>query len=225
MIQIRIPRIVHKIFHHHHHHIIHNPNERGTAANVEQHGLQLATFNDWSVPNHPNYRLKALIGSPCDTIRPIAAFTYDSLTNTIFTDQSERIPTEWYWTFGDGSSSNTQNPEYTYTESGTYEVCLIATNEAGSDTTCQELMVVITNVDELQEAAFTVFPNPTSGELTVVLPDTQLRNWRLVNVLGQTMEVGTFHESTESLDWSDLGDGMYWPEVDGLGVRKLILVE
>ncbi len=55
-------------------HIIHNPNERGPACNVEQHGLQLATFNDWSVPNHPNYRLKALIGSPCDTIRPIAAF-------------------------------------------------------------------------------------------------------------------------------------------------------
>ena len=45
-------------------HIIHNPNERGPACNVEQHGLQLATFNDWSVPNHPNYRLKALIGSP-----------------------------------------------------------------------------------------------------------------------------------------------------------------
>ena len=206
-------------------HIIHNPNERGPACNVEQHGLQLATFNDWSVPNHPNYRLKALIGSPCDTIRPIAAFTYDSLSNTVFTDASARIPTEWFWTFGDGSSSNIQNPEHSYTESGTYEVCLIATNEAGSDTTCQEVMVVITDIDELQEAAFTVFPNPTRGEITVILPDTQLRNWRLVNVLGQAMKAGTFREVTESLNWSDLGSGMYWLEVDGLGVRKVIFVE
>lgn len=206
-------------------HIIHNPNERGTAANVEQHGLQLATFNDWSVPNHPNYRLKALIGSPCDTIRPIAAFTYDMLPNTAFTDQSARTPTQWEWTFGDGNSSNTQNPNHTYTESGTYEVCLIATNEAGSDTTCQEVVVVITDVDDLESAAFTVFPNPTRGELTVVLPDTESRNWRLVNVLGQSMKVGIFSQTTELLNWSDLGSGMYWLEVDGLGVKKLVLVE
>ncbi len=118
-----------------------------------------------------------------------------------------------------------QNPEYTYTESGTYEVCLIATNEAGSDTICQELMVVITNVDELQKAAFTVFPNPTRGELTVVLPNTQLRNWRLVNVLGQAMKAGVFRQTTESLDGSDLGSGMYWLEVDGLGVKKIFFVE
>lgn len=208
-----------------HLHVIHDPNIRGVGCNVEQHAIELPRLNDRSIPNHPNYRLKALIGSPCDTIRPIAAFTYDMPPNTAFTDQSARTPTQWEWTFGDGNSSNTQNPNHTYTESGTYEVCLIATNEAGSDTTCQEVVVVITDVDDLESVAFTVFPNPTRGELTVVLPDTESRNWRLVNVLGQSMKVGIFNQTTESLNWSDLGSGMYWLEVDGLGVKKLVLVE
>jgi len=204
-------------------HIIHNPNERGTACDVEQHGLQLATFNDWSVPNHPNYRLKALIGSPCDTIRPLAAFTYDSLSNIVFTDQSVRTPTEWQWTFGDGNSSTEQNPNHTYTENGTYEVCLIVSNEAGSDTTCQQVMVVVTSTQDLANAKFKVFPNPTRGRVTVSLPNDKSRPWRLMNVLGQEMERGFFSTVEATLDLRRLGSGVYWLEVEGLGSKKILL--
>lgn len=49
-------------------HVIHNPNEEGLACNVELHGVQLPTYNNGTIPNHPNYRLGRLIGSPCDTI-------------------------------------------------------------------------------------------------------------------------------------------------------------
>lgn len=49
-------------------HVIHNPNELGLDCNLEQHGVQLPTYNDGTLPNHPNYHLGRLIGSPCDTI-------------------------------------------------------------------------------------------------------------------------------------------------------------
>ncbi len=49
-------------------HVIHNPNEEGIACNIEQGGLSLPTYNNGTIPNHPNYRLGRLIGSPCDTI-------------------------------------------------------------------------------------------------------------------------------------------------------------
>ncbi|MEM9887276.1 MAG: T9SS type A sorting domain-containing protein [Bacteroidota bacterium] len=54
-------------------HVIHNPNEKGLACNVEQHGIELPTFNSFSIPNHPNYRLGAWEGSPCDTLSPISS--------------------------------------------------------------------------------------------------------------------------------------------------------
>lgn len=49
-------------------HIIHQPNQKGEACMVEQHGLTLPTYNAFSLPNFPNYRLGPLQGSPCDTL-------------------------------------------------------------------------------------------------------------------------------------------------------------
>lgn len=58
-----------------------------------------------------------------------------------FTDQSTGSPNSWVWDFGDGGSSANQNPSYTYSSNGTYTVCLIASNGACSDTTCQSVTV------------------------------------------------------------------------------------
>ncbi|MEM9886612.1 MAG: T9SS type A sorting domain-containing protein, partial [Bacteroidota bacterium] len=54
-------------------HVIHNPNEKGLACNVEQRGVYLPTYNGFSIPNHPNYRLGKWEGSPCDTLSPISS--------------------------------------------------------------------------------------------------------------------------------------------------------
>ncbi len=52
------------------------------------------------------------------------AFTNLSLNNT----------SSWKWYFGDGNSSNSQNPVHTYSNPGIYPVQLIAYNETGADT-------------------------------------------------------------------------------------------
>jgi len=41
-------------------------------------------------------------------------------------------PYSWYWDFGDGGSSDEQNPEYQYTETGTYTVTLTVTDDFGN---------------------------------------------------------------------------------------------
>ncbi|MFK8037892.1 MAG: M4 family metallopeptidase [Crocinitomicaceae bacterium] len=50
-----------------------------------------------------------------------------------FTDLSVNGPTGWLWDFGDGNSSNLQNPIHTYTSNGTYTVKLVTTNAQGID--------------------------------------------------------------------------------------------
>ncbi len=49
-------------------HVIHNPDLKGDSCNFEQHGMGLPTYNSYSLPNFPNFRLGKLEGSPCDTI-------------------------------------------------------------------------------------------------------------------------------------------------------------
>ena len=53
-------------------HIIHNPNEKGLACNVEQRGLSLKTWTFNTMPYFPNYNLSALRdsgGYPCDSTK------------------------------------------------------------------------------------------------------------------------------------------------------------
>jgi hypothetical protein len=51
-----------------HMHVINQPNSLGTSCNLVQHGLQLPTYDFNSFPNHPNYFLGKIPGSPCDTV-------------------------------------------------------------------------------------------------------------------------------------------------------------
>ena len=51
-----------------------------------------------------------------------------------FSDLSTNSPTNWYWEFGDGTTSDVQDPTHTYSATGTYTVSLTVTNATDSDT-------------------------------------------------------------------------------------------
>jgi len=60
-----------------------------------------------------------------------------------FNDLSAGSPTSWSWSFGDGGSSNTQNPLHTYAYAGTYTVILSTGNPSTGcfDSTFQTIVV------------------------------------------------------------------------------------
>ena len=75
-----------------------------------------------------------------EVLAPVADFEVSNTNPTEgqsvnFTDQSSNTPTEWTWSFpgGNPSSSTAQNPQVTYSEVGTYDVVLVASNSAGND--------------------------------------------------------------------------------------------
>jgi len=64
---------------------------------------------------------------------PVAQFEYSIDTANIevsFTNNSENA-SEYQWEFGDGNTSSEEAPTHTYTEYGSYDVTLTATNEDG----------------------------------------------------------------------------------------------
>ncbi|MEN6609749.1 MAG: PKD domain-containing protein [Methanoregulaceae archaeon] len=116
---------------------------------------------------------------------PSASFSASKTSGTApltiqFTDTSSGDPTSWYWTFGDGSTSTSENPSHTYTEAGSYTVKLLVTNSAGSDTVSQSNFVVAAasatttaaNTATIPVASFSADVTSGTNPLTVQFTDT-----------------------------------------------------
>lgn len=78
---------------------------------------------------------------------PIASFSAtptngSSPLNVAFTDQSTGNPKSWLWDFGDGTTSNSQNPTHIYSAAGIYTVILTVTNAAGNSTAISNITVL-----------------------------------------------------------------------------------
>lgn len=80
----------------------------------------------------------------CTAPLPVANFISAVNIDTVsFTDNSANT-VSWFWDFGDGDTSTSQNPVHVYDSSGVFNVCLIAENICGqTDTFCIQITVCI----------------------------------------------------------------------------------
>ncbi|MCB0841641.1 MAG: PKD domain-containing protein [Bacteroidetes bacterium] len=89
-------------------------------------------------------------------------------TIDFYSSVSGQAPYTFSWDFGDGSSATTGTPSHTYNAPGTYNVCLITTDNTGcSDTTCQSVMVAVTPPCNAQFVTF-----PLGSSQFEFFPDT-----------------------------------------------------
>jgi len=90
-----------------------------------------------------------------------------------FTDISTGSPTSWSWTFGDGSTSNVQNPVHKYTQTGKYTVKLTVSNAAGSNSITKSSYI---NVLIPPIASFNATLTTGKAPLTVTFIDKSTNN-------------------------------------------------
>jgi len=90
-----------------------------------------------------------------------------------FNDSSTNTPYSWHWTFGTIGGTNTstmQNPSFTYSEAGSYNVTLKVWNSAGND---NETKIDYIYVGTAATTATTATPTPTP---TPTAPLPQMTN-------------------------------------------------
>jgi PKD repeat protein len=96
-------------------------------------GYVSQTFNNYGITAGASLELLVQL----QPLAPNAAFTADAGNScgsaVQFTDASGSA-SEWLWMFGDGYISTDQNPFHVYAQSGSYDVSLMVTNCAGSNT-------------------------------------------------------------------------------------------
>jgi len=111
----------------------------------------------------PNGSLSAIV-PPAPPTPPVAGFSYSpaslSTTDMVeFNDQSVDADGQvvaWAWDFGDGSTADVQNPQHSYSHSGTYTVALVVTDD--DDNTSPPATQGITVANAAPMATFKVSP-------------------------------------------------------------------
>ena len=106
---------------------------------------------------------------------PVAEFTASPTSATTgsnieFTDASTGSPTTWSWDFGDGATSDEQDPTHAYSAAGTYTVELTVTNASGTDKRTRTDYITITNPAPV--ADFSVSTQTPAVGQTVTFTDT-----------------------------------------------------
>ena len=165
---------------------------------------------------------------------PVANFGYANTgsNNTVqFSDSSLYNPTSWAWTFGDGVSDNVdQNPAHQYSTFGTYTVCLTASNAYGTSAQVCKTINVVNGINAIDFASsINMFPNPTSGTVTITLNGNTTADFTVAayNILGdQVIATANYQAGTTSvaLNTATLADGVYLVKIQsnqGTAVKRL----
>lgn len=118
------------------------------------------------------------------------------------------------WNFGDGTGTFTGNViSHTYIQSGTYDVILTAHSDCGTDSIIITVHVQLISIPELNPAHFHVYPNPTSGWITIELASAEggIGQLQLHDAQGRLIEKIQLDSqlSNVKIDLSHLPKGLY----------------
>lgn len=203
--------------------VINKPNEKGKSCNAVVHQLIVPSYNGGLlIPNHPNYRLGPIDGSPADSLGidkfPIARFRMDVDSSLIykvnFTDLSFFNPETWSWDFGDGQMSADTNPVHTFPGKGSYHVCLTVQNQHGSNTLCRDILLGnTTGTDLTTHYGITINPNPCRNYLLINAKNAENIPIKITikDLIGMTVKQEQIDLSNgfATIDVSSLHSGFY----------------
>lgn len=166
----------------------------------------------YTEPGEYDITLTLLEAVGADTIRiipvtvyaqPVAdiSFTVDTASANFTNSSSDGA--DFFWNFGDTNTSMEESPTHTYDATGTYTVSFLVENGPCRDSVSLEVMIdVLSDLADLEELGVRLFPNPTSGQLTLTGP---ARVYGIYDLTGRQLMDGR----EGSQDLSALPAGVY----------------
>ena len=164
------------------------------------------------------------------------SWTYSTTDLDLTITATAPVGSGYTWYFGDSGSSTALMPTHSYAAAGTYEVCLVATDDCGNaDSTCQLVTVTAPAVPlvgngsgandqagsngpdgalsssaegAIAQISWDVYPNPTDGWLQISA-SVQGATVELMDLQGRVIETHWMEDYSLLLDLSDRARGTY----------------
>ena len=137
----------------------------------------------------------------------------------------------YFWNWGDGTSSSTAYPSHTYATAGFYTICLSVwssnnscsdsicinnfyVNKMGASKTMHSVNIINQNASGINSVAvksLNVYPNPASTELNVELNGEKMESVKIISLNGQVALQAS--SLLNKINISELNAGIYFVEV------------
>ena len=193
--------------------------------NIDDEMFNIITDPQWKLPQRKpdgNY-------CPPTCLSPTAGFCFSDIGLAVsFNNLSNVLAGGTYaWDFGDNSGTSTQqDPSYTYTTSGTYDVCLIIEDTCGTDTICQSITIannpgtgiIEPNTNEL----LNLYPNPGEDLINIEIKENNPSALHINDIRGGLIEIIEIKKGNNQINISKLNKGMYFISV---GPRVVFLIK
>jgi hypothetical protein len=136
---------------------------------------------------------------------PVNALSYQ------FSAGSAQHITGFAWTVSNSAqTSDEASPIFEFSETGSFEVCLQASNPACQSMQCETFELVITDIHpEMQAASFEVFPNPATNNVTIQSKQGEAFSFELVNAAGSKID-SRQNGSSYEVDIAHVERGIYF---------------
>ncbi len=132
----------------------------------------------------------------CTFCSPPMASIVESSMGLEYEFNTYTLADDYLWTFGDGNTSEEQNPIHEYTSEGEYEVCLHVSNECGSDTQCLIINAQPVNVEELAAESVEIEWNHSQNILHVISEDSSSHIVEIFDIAGRMVIQEEFNHQT-----------------------------
>ncbi len=167
---------------------------------------------------------------------PSASFDFTAMDGVLTFQNLSQNGSSYIWDFGDGMTSDEENPIHTFVENGTYNISLTVVSETCNSivTISQEVDVIVTKVENL-DVGFdvSIFPNPNNGlfYLEIESEVAQDLDVEIIDLDGkiirQFLIKSQSEKSIQTIDCQGITSGVYFVRVkSGQGVlMKKVLIQ
>lgn len=197
-------------------------------VNTGRHTITLTVTNGGGISQ---YQYSVIVAD-----KPLAVFSesFPSAQTIKFNDLTVNDPDTWKWYFGDGDSSSQQSPTHFYTQAGTYDVELIASNRCGTSSRLRTVNVSGIGLTEnlIGISNIGIFPNPTNAKFQLSFNSLNHEELQISisDLSGKRIKFLEFEASSGQnliqFDLSSFAEGVYLVKINtGNGSKTMRIIK